>query len=148
MKYTSLDPAEYVRYENGTINGISGCRSKDFLKKDQELITFYRLYYNEMGKNLAMLLNGMEFMEERIEYVIDFIGQSCKLDIRGYLKKVLTLDMIVLNEDRHLNNLAIIMEDEYFRPAPIFDNGVSLLTANQSVNWNFSIEENVKRVTA
>lgn len=148
MKYTSLDPAEYVRYENGTINGISGCRSKDFLKKDQELITFYRLYYNEMGKNLEMLLNGMEFMEERIEYVIDFIGQSCKLDIRGYLKKVLTLDMIVLNEDRHLNNLAIIMEDEYFRPAPIFDNGVSLLTANQSVNWNFSIEENVKRVTA
>ncbi len=80
MKYTSLDPAEYVRYENGTINGISGCRSKDFLKKDQELITFYRLYYNEMGKNLAMLLNGMQFMEERIEYVIDFIGQKLQTE--------------------------------------------------------------------
>ena len=56
--------------------------------------------------------------------------------------------MICLNEDRHLNNLALIMRGNDFYPAPIFDNGVSLLTANQSVNWNFSIEENVKRVIA
>jgi len=35
-----------------------------------------------------------------------------------------------------------------FVPAPIFDNGVSLLTANQSVNWNFTMEENVRRVIA
>lgn len=148
MRYTSLKDEEYIKYENGTINGTSGCRSKNFLKKGQELITLYRLYYNETGKNLAAVLNGMELMEERIEYVIDFVKQSCKIDIRDYLKKVLTLDMLVLNEDRHLNNLAIIMEDESFYPAPIFDNGVSLLTTNQSVNWNFPMEENVKRVTA
>ena len=148
MRYTSLKGDEYIKYENGIINGVSGCRSKNFLKKDQELITFYRLYYNEMGKNLAAVLNNMERMEERIEYVIAFIKQSCRIDIRDYLKKVFTLDMLVLNEDRHLNNLAIIMENDSFYPSPIFDNGVSLLTANQSVNWNFSIEENVKRVTA
>ena len=148
MRYTSLKGDEYIKYENGIINGVSGCRSKNFLKKDQELITFYRLYYNEMGKNLAAVLNNMERMEERIEYVLDFIKQSCRIDIRDYLKKVLTLDMLVLNEDRHLNNLAIIMENDSFYPSPIFDNGVSLLTANQSVNWNLSIEENVKRVTA
>ena len=148
MRYTSLKDEEYIKYENGTINGISGCRSKNFLKRDQELITFYRLYYNEMGKNLADVLNSMELMEERIEYVINFVNQSCRIDIRDYLRKVLTLDMLVLNEDRHLNNLAIIMENDIFYPAPIFDNGVSLLTTNQSVNWNFSMEENVKRVTA
>lgn len=38
------------------------------------------------------------------------------------------------------------MRGNEFYPAPIFDNGVSLLTANQSVNWNFSIEENVKEL--
>ena len=90
----------------------------------------------------------MDTMEERIEYVIEFIKHSCKLDVRDYLCKVLTLDMICLNEDRHLNNLAIIMRGEEFFPAPIFDNGVSLLTANQSVNWYFPVEENVKRVIA
>ena len=64
------------------------------------------------------------------------------------MKKILTLDWIILNEDRHLNNLAVVFRDGIFVPAPIFDNGVSLLTANLSVNWNFSIEDNVKRVIA
>ncbi len=148
MEFTSLAKTEYVEYEEGTINGKTGCRSRNFLGKEDELITFYRLYYNEVGKDLSKVIANMETMEERMEYVIDFIQQSCQLDIRNYLSKVLTLDMICLNEDRHLNNLAVIMHGNQFYPAPIFDNGISLLTANQSVNWNFSIEENVRRVIA
>lgn len=148
LKFTSLAKTEYVEYEEGTINGRTGCRSRNFLGKEDELITFYRLYYNEVGKDLSKVIANMETMEERMEYVIDFIQQSCQLDIRNYLSKVLTLDMVCLNEDRHLNNLAVIMHGNQFYPAPIFDNGISLLTANQSVNWNFSIEENVRRVIA
>ena len=148
MEFTSLAKTEYVEYEEGTINGKTGCRSRNFLGKEDELITFYRLYYNEVGKDLSKVIANMETMEERVEYVIDFIQQSCQLDIRNYLSKVLTLDMVCLNEDRHLNNLAVIMHGNQFYPAPIFDNGISLLTANQSVNWNFSIEENVRRVIA
>lgn len=58
-------------------------------------------------------------MEERIEYVIRFIKQSCGLDVR-----------------------------DHFKIAPVFDNGISLLTANKSVNWKFGLEDNVKRVIA
>lgn len=87
-------------------------------------------------------------MEERIEYVVRSLRQSCKLDVTEYLRKVFTLDMLVLNEDRHLNNLAVIFGGESFRPAPIFDNGLSLLTANQSVNWHFPVDENVRRLVA
>ena len=148
MDFTSLESYEYIRYEEGKINGNSGCRSKNFLTGEDELITFYRLYYNEVGKDLSKVIATMDTMEERIEYVIDFIKASCDLDIREYLSRVLTLDMIILNEDRHLNNLAIIMRGDEFMPAPIFDNGVSLLTANQSVNWNFPMKDNVKRVVA
>ena len=148
MEFTSLKETEFVKYEEGTINGRSGCRSRNFLGEEDELITFYRLYYNEVGKDLSKVIANMETMEARIEYVVDFIKQSCKMDIRPYLRKVLTLDMICLNEDRHLNNLAVIMRGDEFYPAPIFDNGVSLLTANQSVNWYFSMEDNVKRVVA
>lgn len=148
LGFTSLKDSEYVRYEAGIINGKSGCRSKNFLGVDEELITFYRLYYNEVGKDLSQVTGGMDTMEERIEYVIEFIKQSCNLDVRDYLRKVLTLDMLVLNEDRHFNNLAVIMRDSTFAVAPIFDHGVSLLTANQSVNWHFSIEDNVQRVIA
>lgn len=148
LTFSTLDKSEYIQYEAGTINGSSGCRSRNFLAVGEELITFYRLYYNIAGKNLADVINCMDSMEERIEYVIRFIKESCKLDIRDYLRKVLTLDMYVLNEDRHLNNLAVIMKNDSFSAAPIFDNGVSLLTANQSVNWRFPMEENVRRVVA
>ena len=148
MQFTTLQENEFISYEEGTINGKSGCRSKNFLDEEEELVTFYKLYYNEVGKDLSKVIANMNTMEERIEYVIRFIDQSCGLNIHAYLSKVLTLDMICLNEDRHLNNLALIMCGNDFYPAPIFDNGVSLLTANQSVNWNFSIEENVKRVIA
>lgn len=148
LAYSSLDVSEYICYEQGIINGCTGCRSINFLGEGDELITFYRLYYNEFGKDLSIVLASLETMEERIEYVLRFIYQSCGLDVTDYLKKVFTLDMIILNEDRHLNNLAVILREDKFVPAPIFDNGVSLLTANQSVNWNFPIEENVRRVMA
>ena len=70
------------------------------------------------------------------------------LNIKDYLAKIFTLDRIILNEDRHVNNLAVISDNNGFRTAPVFDNGRSLLTANVSVKQNYSIEENVKRVIA
>ena len=143
MEFTSLKTSE-----EGTINGSSGCRSRNFLTGEEELITFYRLYYNEVGKDLSKVIGNMDTMEERIEYVVSFIKESCELDVKEYLSKIFMLDMICLNEDRHLNNLAIIMNGDKFTPAPIFDNGIALLTANQSVNRHFPIADNVKRVVA
>ena len=47
-----------------------------------------------------------------------------------------------------MNNLAVIFAEDHFKIAPVFDNGISLLTANKSVNWKFGLEDNVKRVIA
>lgn len=148
LKFSNLKENEFVEYEMGMINGRNGCRSRDFLPKGWSVITFYRLYYNEFGKNLAEVIAGFDSMEERMEYVIRFVKQSCGLDVTDYLRKTLTLDMLILNEDRHLNNLAVIFAEDHFEIAPIFDNGISLLTANKSVNWKFGLEDNVKRVIA
>ena len=120
----------------------------DYLDEKDEFVTIYRLYYNEFGKNLAKVCSGFDTMEERIRYVVKFVLESTNVDISDYLRKIITLDYLILNEDRHFNNLALICGDNGFKCAPIFDNGMSLLTANQSVNWNFGIEENVKRVVA
>ena len=110
LRYTNLNAEEYVVYEYGTINGEKGCRSKKFLKSNEELITLYRLYFNEYGRDLSQVINEMDEMEERIDYVILFVEKSCGINIFEYLKKVLTVDMIILNEDRHLNNLALIFD--------------------------------------
>ena len=148
LTFSDLDDEDYITYDQGLINGKSGCRSKNYLSEDEEFITIYRLYYNEYGKNLAEVLANMDSMESRIKYTLDFVKKSINLDITEYLSKIFTLDRIILNEDRHVNNLAVILGDTGFRTAPIFDNGRSLLTANVSINWNFGIEENVKRVIA
>ena len=60
MEFTSLKTSEYVTYEEGTINGSSGCRSRNFLTGEEELITFYRLYYNEVGKDLSKVIGNMD----------------------------------------------------------------------------------------
>ncbi len=148
MTFSDLEQTDYIWYEQGYINDVPGCRSQNFLGDGEELVTLYRLYFNEFGKDLSQVLAGMNRMEERVEYVLRFVKQSCDLDIRDYLTRVIMLDMIVLNEDRHLNNLAVIFKEDHFICAPIFDNGISLLTASQSVNWNFPLEENVRRVIA
>ena len=148
LTFSDLEKDEYIIYEQGTINGKPGCRSKNYLSKDEEFITFYRLYFNEYGKNLGNVLANMDRMEDRIEYTCSFMKEYTGLDVRDYLAKIFTLDRIILNEDRHVNNLAVIYDDNGFRVAPIFDNGRSLLTANRSVKQHFGIEENVKRVVA
>ena len=149
LSFTSLSKDEFIMYEQGMINDTPGCRSKDFIgKKHGEIITLYRMYRNEKGEDLAKYLARLDTMEDRIEYVINFVKKICNLDYTDYLRKIFTLDAIILNEDRHVNNLAIMYDDNGFHPAPIFDNGCSLLTANHSVKDNLSIAENVKRVIA
>lgn len=47
-----------------------------------------------------------------------------------YLATIFELDALVLNEDRHTNNLAVIRDDatKAFRLCPLFDHGRSLLS--------------------
>ena len=71
----------------------------------------------------------------------------CKLDVTDYLRKVFTLDYLILNEDRHFNNLGVILNEKgTYEAAPIFDNGKSLLNGNFSVKTNLSLKENMRRV--
>lgn len=149
LTYSDLDEQEYILYEEGRVNSRNACRSQNYLKNGEEFITLYRLYYNEFGSNLAEVLARIDSMEGRIRYTLDFVKNSTGLDISDYLAKIFTLDRIILNEDRHVNNIAIISYDNEFRPAPIFDNGRSLLTANVSVRWQLDdISDSVRRVTA
>ena len=46
-----------------------------------------------------------------------------------YLNKLLTIDAIFLNEDRHTHNIAVLMNGAgMFKYCPIFDNGDGLLS--------------------
>lgn len=149
LTFSTLKPEDYVIYEQGKINGKSGCRSKSFLTASQSFITLERLHGNLTGELLFEKIKEFQGVSGKASYVIKFCRDTVGLDLTDYFRKVFTLDFIVLNEDRHFHNLGIIMDaEDSYKPAPIFDNGKSLLNCNPSVNRRLSLEENIKRVVA
>ena len=149
LTFSTLKHEEYVVYEQGKINGKSGCRSKAFISQTQSFVTLERLHGNVVGIPLFEKIKEYKGVGEKATYVIEFCKQTVGLDLTDYFRKVFTLDYITLNEDRHFHNLGIIMNaDGSYKPAPIFDNGKSLLNCNPSINRDLPIEENVKRVVA
>ena len=71
----------------------------------------------------------MDGPSERIEFIKDFIDTNYHLDVSEYLSEILSVDMLTVNVDRHLNNLGIIVKaNGHARRAPIFDNGGALLS--------------------
>lgn len=149
LTFSDLKAYEYVVYEQGELNGKSGCRSKTFLGEEESFVTLERLHNNVAGMPLFEKIKKFKGIDESAPYVLNFIKETVGLDVTDYFKKVFTLDYIVLNEDRHYHNLGIIMDgNEKYRVAPIFDNGKSLLNCNLSINRELPMEENVKRVVA
>lgn len=149
LVFTDLPKEGYVLYERGLVNGKRACRSKSFINPDETFITLDRIHVNITGQRLHEAIRLMQGIEDSAKYVLDFFKDVIGLDLFGYFQRVFTADYITLNEDRHFHNLGVIMSmyGEY-RPAPVFDNGKSLLNANPSINPRLSIAENVKRVTA
>ena len=130
LRKSGLAPELFVEYKPCLINGKNGCYSKDFLSADESFITLYRLYKNVTGRDLAAVTARMDY-DDAIEYVINFVKEQTELDIHEYLANTFFLDMLILNEDRHFNNLGIIYDGTNFKTAPIFDNGKSFLIGNQ-----------------
>ena len=130
LRELGLSPELFVEYKPCLINGKDGCYSKNFLKENESFITLYRLYKNVSGRDLATVCSKMDY-DDAIEYVLNFVKKQTQLDLHEYLANTFCLDMLILNEDRHFNNLGIIFNETNFRPAPIFDNGKSFLIGNK-----------------
>ncbi len=150
MTFADLPIGSYVLYEDGLINHKAGCRSRNFLQSGQELMTLERLHQYLTGRKLSSKQTEFDRMENFIEYTLNFFQTQLSLDLFLYFKRIFTLDYITLNEDRHFNNLAAVADVNrgQFTPAPIFDNGRSLLCGCQGYREGLTLEENVKRVTA
>ena len=148
LSFTNLEIDKYVCYEKAIINDKVGCVSIDFRRdEEEEFITLYRLYKNIHGRDLAGVTSKMDY-DDAIMYVIDFVREQTGLNITTYLANTFWLDALIINTDRHFNNLGIIMRGDEYREAPIFDNGKSLLTGVGLNNKSLTIGERVKEAYA
>lgn len=145
LVHSTLDESEYVLYELEEIkyknNIYNGCKSRDFLRDDWQIITLERLFKNRYGRSLYEETWHVEGFKERIRFLSDQINRLTGLaDFDKYIGKLMTIDAFFLNEDRHMHNIAVLMNSKNeFAYCRIFDNGACLLS---DTTMDYPIVEN------
>ena len=137
----------YVQYEECMINGIPGCRSKNFITNRESVLTFDRMYSSSYGASLRHKIASYGNLTERVRYVTDFVKESSGLDCTKYLKHTMEIDMLTLNVDRHFGNLAIITTDSGYREAPMFDFGASFFSLQHVFKPEMTLKEKLDIMT-
>lgn len=126
---------------------FNACYSYNFLGSDDTLVTLHKLLTRN-GVDLDSILK-QRAIADRIQGVVFAVYKLTKIDITEYLRVIITLDALILNEDRHLNNIALIYNRNYgYRLCPIFDNGLSLLSDVKEYDYVSSTPANILTVQA
>lgn len=118
-------------YLSDGLKTIKGCYSKNFKNSNEVLVSAERLHRLENGVGLAQYLGQLSDVTTRIKYTVDFLESITNIkNIGNYITRILEIDALFLNEDRHTNNIAVIYntQTKEYKLAPIFDNGLALLS--------------------
>ncbi len=129
-------PFTFVRYhmERLQVHGRerTGCSRKNFLRPGQALITVNRLLSSHLGRPLREKLTRLPSDKRRIAYLAEATADVTGLErFPQYLTLLFEIDALFCNDDRHLNNIAILEQNGRYDYCPIFDNGAGLLSNTQ-----------------
>ena len=134
LKKSTLAEQEFVCYDleeikYGTVI-YNGAKSKNFLNEDWQIITLERLFHNFFGESLYKSMYRIPDHEERLRFLVQQVERMTGLQNFGvYMNKLLTIDAFFLNEDRHMQNIAVLMNGKGdYKYCPVFDNGAGLLS--------------------
>lgn len=122
----------FVRYRMERINvhgrDRNGCSSADFLQPGEAIITLSHLFRRE-GRPLKDVLPRLSSDKKRIAWLAEETATLTGLELfPQYLTLLFEVDALFLNDDRHLNNIAVLEKNGRFDYCPIFDNGAGLLS--------------------
>lgn len=109
---------EHVPYTITRIDNKPYSVCEDFITKDTELISAWRV----------LQLRQKENHESSYLHYVN-ICKELDIDIAPALDRMIVLDYIIANEDRHFNNFGLLRDAntlEWIGAAPIFDSGTSL----------------------
>lgn len=132
-------PFKFVRYDISRVIAHGRervcCASADFLKEGQSIITLAHLLKREVGESMKQQLGKLPSDKARIRYIAEQTAEITGLhDFPQYLTLLFEIDSLILNDDRHLNNIAVLEQGGAYDYCPIFDNGAGLLSNMQVYN--------------
>lgn len=131
---SSLNKKEIVIYEPEQIKYkrivYQGVKSNSFINGEQQIVTLERLFRITRNESLSEEIWHIHDTEQRLKFLVEQIEQITGLKEFGiYMNRLFTIDAIFLNEDRHMHNIAVLMDGKgKFEYCPIFDNGGCLLS--------------------
>lgn len=136
LEYSNIEtafPFSFVRYrmERLLVHGRerTGCSSQSFLKTGESIITLAHLFRQYTGTPLSETLSRLPSDKKRMAYLAEEAAGITGLSrFPQYLTLLFEIDGLVLNDDRHLNNIAVISRNGSFDYCPIFDQGAGLLS--------------------
>lgn len=125
-EYTSYMPCQFMMGNKE----VTGCKSENFLKSGERLVSTYELLENEYHIDIAKEVAHIEDIGDRIKFFVDKVIEASGYEEFGsYLSGLLRLDAVTKNDDRHFNNISLIRNEQgEYRPAPIYDNGGAFLS--------------------
>ncbi len=126
-------PFTFVRYtmEEVIVHGRrrTACSSPDFLPPNTSIITISQLFKLFLGRSLSGKLSSISSDKQRMLYLAEAAADITGLGLfPQYLTLLFEIDSLVINDDRHLNNIAVLARDTGFDYCPIFDQGAALLS--------------------
>lgn len=131
---------QFAAYEPVTISydgqQYRGCRSPEFKKEKEELISLERLAKSYTGFGLAKMLERITDVEERILYTVELVENLTGLEDFGlYLTSLLELDAFFLNVGRNTGNIMLLYDTgkKEYRSAPVFDMAQALFSDTKKV---------------
>ena len=107
----------------------TGCISENFLHPGEAIITLSHLFRQHLGSPIAKTLGKLPSDKRRMAYLAEATADITGLqEFPQYLTLLFEIDALVLNDDRHLNNIAVIAKAGKYQYCPIFDQGAGLLS--------------------
>ncbi len=114
---------------------FTGCYSHDFIGSEYYDVTFSKLLTRYLNTDLAGVYKCYRETQDTYnvsfyEFITEIIFESCRIDVKEWLGRLLRFDWLVLNEDRHFGNLMLLRSktNNVCVPAPLFDCGASFLS--------------------
>lgn len=113
--------------------------SPNFLGEGQSVRTVYHILKRVLGPDYQAILAKERTIPRRIAKIVDSVEQVSGLsDFGAYLTLLFEVDALFANEDRHLNNIAVLAGTNGYEYCPIFDNGECFMLDN--VRYPFDVE--------
>lgn len=99
--------------------------SENFKAGNESLITAHIILRNSLGRGYIQEFNDRNSLKERIIFLVDSVEAATGFSGFGaYFTTLLELDALFLNQDRHLNNIALYIQISAVSPAPFLIAGL------------------------